>query len=80
MREWLAEKSDHGEREIFGVYASPEDAKQRCRNDSTEYFGEKTTPPLKWLGDDRYCSASHYDPRGNVLYQVTRYEVEEGKQ
>lgn len=75
MNVWLAEKNVHGISDVFGVYAYPADAKQRCQNDAAEYFGH--APPLKWLGNEDYCSASHYDPRGNAFYQVTRFEVKE---
>ena len=80
LKVYLAEKNDRGTSDIFGVYAFPEDAKQKCQNDAAEYFGYERTPPLKWLGDlekEGHASASYYDPRGNVLYQVTRYEVKE---
>jgi hypothetical protein len=75
---WLAGKYKSGPHDDLGAFSAPDLAKAACQKSAEDYYGPKLTEPLQWKGDDNSSSASHYDPgNGNVVYQVTRYRVDE---
>lgn len=78
MNVWLAQEHNMGSTEILGIFSDPVRARKVCQDLANQYFGEKNTPVLSWLGDDGYCSASYHQPvTGNWLFQVTRFTVDE---
>ena len=78
MNVWLAEQYNAGTTELLGVFSDPAVARKVCQDSANEFFGEKNTPELRWLGDDGYASASHHQPvGGNYLFQVTRFIVDQ---
>jgi hypothetical protein len=75
---WLAEKNSKSASLVFGVFSTPEIAVQICQDDANGYFGAANTPPLRWLGNDSYRSASYIHPcGGSFLFQVTRFTVDQ---
>lgn len=82
---WLTEKSGGSMgSDVLGVFSNPDRARKVCQDIANEYFGERNTPPLKWLGDAGHASASYYHPDsaygGMVLFQVTRLIVDQEQQ
>ena len=74
MNVWLAEQHSPPSAEILGIFSDPVRARKVCQDAANEYFGEKNTPALTWLGDDGYCSASYHHPvAGMWLFQITRF-------
>lgn len=79
MYVWLTE--DAVGREVYGIFTSAEKAREVCQASANEFFGEKTTKPLRWIGDESYVlSASYEDPGGRYLFVITRYTVDERKE
>lgn len=77
MNVWLAEQHNIGTWEKLGVFSDPTRARKVCQDIANEYFGEKNTPALSWLGDDWYSSASYHHPTDSMLFQVSRFTVDE---
>lgn len=79
MDVWLTE--DAVGREVYGIFTSAEKGKEVCQEKASGFFGEKTTKPLRWIGDESYVlSASYQDPGGRYLFVITRYAVDERKE
>lgn len=79
MDVWLTE--DAVNREVYGIFADPEKGKEICQEKASEFFGEKTTKPLRWMGDESYVlSASYGDAGGRYLFVITRHTVDEKKE
>jgi hypothetical protein len=76
---WLAEKSLGGTpAEHMGLFSNPGRARKVCQDAADEYFGAEKTPPLNWLGDAGYASATYHHPCGGMfLFQVTRFAVDQ---
>ena len=78
MYVWLAERAYGGPADTLGVFSSPERAQKVCQDIANEYFGERNTPPLNWIGDDIHRSAPYQHPcSGSHMFSVTRYLVDE---
>lgn len=78
MNVWLAEQHNTRSAEPLGIFSDPALAKAACQGLASEYFGEKNTPALTWLGDEGYSSASYHQPvTGMWLFQVMRFVVDE---
>lgn len=75
---WLAEKTGRADKDVLGMFSTPEKAVQACQDEANGFFGAAKTPPLRWLGDDGYRNAPYVHPcGGNALFQVTRFTVDE---
>lgn len=80
MYVWIAERITHAA-DTLGVFSAPEKATKVCQDEAYEFFGERNTIALTWIGDDVHRSASYHHPvSGMWLFSVTRYAVDEPNQ
>lgn len=78
MNVWLTEQHTPPSIEVLGIFSDPVRARKVCQDAANEYFGDKNTPALRWLGDDGYSSASYHHPvAGMWLFQITRFTVDD---
>ena len=81
MDVYLAENLGGAGREVYGIFGTAERAKEACQEKASEFFGEKITKPLHWMGDESYVlSASYQDPGGYYLFMITRFTIDERRE
>lgn len=75
---WLAEVSSGRDRDVLGIFSTPEKAVAACQDKENEYFGAERTPPLTWQPhvNGGYLYAAGYTPPSQ-FFQVTRFTVDE---
>lgn len=78
MEVWIAEDGVNLEHEIYGVFTSPDKAKDACRKVAEDYFGSNGTPPLNWNDSEGFSMAIYANPVRTYVFQVTRFVVDEG--
>lgn len=77
MNVWQAESIKGPYRETYGVFSTLTRARGVCQGVADQYYGADRTLPLRWVGDEAYCSASYHHPaEGMYLFEVTRRTVD----